>query len=268
MSELRYLTLDELLKADIRIPKELLGTWLKTHQISMCYAPSGVGKSMFAMSVALAVAGGGEYLGWKADSCSKVLIVDGEMDMYELQERSNLLINSIGSLNIEAAKKNLSFLPFQGQTDDVNWPDLANPEDHDVILKRIKKEKPKLVIFDNLSTLANVEDENSASAWRPCLELLKKIKRLGCTSIIIHHSRKGNVLTSNAYRGSQILSVLLDSIILLEEPEGGPSIGGATFRVNFQKVRGKRLNSPGFTRHPGVSVFAVFRTRWVTASHC
>src|SRR5690606_11749565 len=28
------------------------------------------------------------------------------------------------------------------------------------------------------------------------------------------------------------------------------------------------LNSPVFSRHPGVSVFAVFRTRWVTASHC
>ena len=37
----------------------------------MVYADTGVGKSLFALSAALAVAGGGEFLGWKPDERAK-----------------------------------------------------------------------------------------------------------------------------------------------------------------------------------------------------
>ncbi|MBO0333496.1 AAA family ATPase [Sneathiella sp. CAU 1612] len=240
MTDLTYQTMGELMNTDIPNPKPLLGSWLTNQQINMIYAPSGVGKSMFAMSIAIAVAGGGEYLGWKADGCSKVLIVDGEMDMSDLRDRAILLSGSIENLDLKAASSNLSFLPFQGQADNVNWPDLAEPDDHQRIINRIKNEKIDLVILDNLSTLAGVENENDASAWRPVNELLRKIKRLGCTPIMVHHSRKGNSVNSDGYRGSQILSVLLSSNIMLEAPEGAQSSGGASFKVVFQKYRGMR----------------------------
>jgi RecA-family ATPase len=59
----------------------------------MVYADTGVGKSMFALSAALAVAGGGEFLGWKPEekpdgSGWRVLYVDGEMHVTDIQERA------------------------------------------------------------------------------------------------------------------------------------------------------------------------------------
>tara|TARA_R100000005_G_scaffold22285_1_gene9573 strand:- start:14164 stop:15168 length:1005 start_codon:yes stop_codon:yes gene_type:complete len=240
MKKLKYQTMSDLLNAEIARPKPLLGSWLTNQQINMVFAPSGVGKSMFAMSIALAVAGGGEYLGWKAKGHSRVLIIDGEMDLFDLRDRVELLSGSIPDLDLDAANENLSLLAFQGQADDTHWPDLANPEDHKIILDRIKSEKIDLVILDNLSTLATVENENDAAAWRPVIELLRKIKRLECTPVMVHHSRKGQSATSDAYRGSQILSVLLNANILLEAPNDGHGVGGATFKVSFTKFRGMR----------------------------
>ncbi len=151
-----------------------------------------------------------------------------------------MLSKSIVGLDMEKAKVNLSLLPFQGQHEEAHWPDLSNKDDHDVILRRIEEEEIDLVIFDNLSTLANVRDENNASEWRGVLELFRKIKRLGCSTIIIHHSRKGNNFSGDSYRGSQVLSVLLSTMILLEGPEYGCSENGAAFKVTFQKSRAMR----------------------------
>src|SRR5690606_21079099 len=95
-------------------------------------------------------------------------------------------------------------------------------------------------IFDNLSTLANVRDENNAAEWRGVLELFRKIKRLGCSTIVIHHSRKGNNFSGDSYRGSQVLRVLLNTMIVLEGPEYGSSVEGASFKVVFQKSRAMR----------------------------
>lgn len=240
MKDLIYLTMGELLEQEIPAPKPLLGSWLTSQHICMIYAQSGVGKSLFAMSIALAVAGGGECFGWKAHSANKVLIVDGEMDMHDLQERVKMLSNSIIGLDMEKAKENLSLLPFQGQHEEADWPDLANKDHHDVILQRIEEEEIDLVIFDNLSTLANVRDENNASEWRGVLELFRKIKRLGCSTIMIHHSRKGSHFSGDSYRGSQVLSVLLSTMIMLEGSEDGSSVGGASFKVIFQKSRAMR----------------------------
>jgi DNA invertase Pin-like site-specific DNA recombinase len=61
----------------------------------------GVGKSLFALSAALAVAGGGEFLGWttaKKEGGWRVLYIDGEMHIADIQERANLLLDAVPGL--------------------------------------------------------------------------------------------------------------------------------------------------------------------------
>ena len=53
----------------------------------MIYGPRGLGKTMVGLNVAYAVASGGEYLGWKACAPRRVVYIDGEMPVIELQAR-------------------------------------------------------------------------------------------------------------------------------------------------------------------------------------
>ncbi len=228
--------MEELINADIPRPIPLLGSWLTTEQINMVYAPSGVGKSMFALSLGLAVAGGGEFLGWKCDEPHKVLIVDGEMGVFDLQERVKLLSSTISGIDLTSANQNLSFLAFQDQSTSTDWPVLSNDEDHEVILDRIRKEGIKLVIFDNLSTLAQVDNENDASSWNDTLHLMRMISRTGCAVLMVHHTRKGNTKGDASFRGSQVLSVLLSCSIRLLPVEGA----GTSFTLEFDKFRNKK----------------------------
>lgn len=71
----------------------MLRPWLREHESCLLYSDAGVGKSLFALSAALAVAGNGSFLGWKPDAKAdgndwRVLYADGEMHMGDIQERA------------------------------------------------------------------------------------------------------------------------------------------------------------------------------------
>ncbi len=67
-SKLKMPTLAQLLASKFNERQYLLFPWLREQESCMIYAESGLGKSMFALSAALAVAGGGEFLGWKPEA--------------------------------------------------------------------------------------------------------------------------------------------------------------------------------------------------------
>jgi KaiC/GvpD/RAD55 family RecA-like ATPase len=199
----------------------------------MVYSASGVGKSFFTLSVALAVAGGGEFLGWKADRPRRVLIVDGEMDLRDLKSRVVQLLASIGG-DAQSIARNLTIIAQQGQSLTTEFPDLATDEGQDTLLEIIEEEEPALVILDNFSTLVEVEDENAAASFNPIMRFMRRLKQDGKSVILVHHSRKDD----KSWRGSQKMSVVFNSIIHLLKPESRPSVGPAEFAVVFEKFRG------------------------------
>jgi hypothetical protein len=119
-NKIKIPSLGELLDSKFRYRKFLLSPWLREHESCMVYADTGVGKSMFALSAALAVAGGGEFLGWKPDQKAtgapwKVLYVDGEMHIGDIQERARLLLNAVPNIDRDRARANLRFIARQHQ---------------------------------------------------------------------------------------------------------------------------------------------------------
>jgi hypothetical protein len=93
----------------------------------MGYVASGVGKSLFAMSAAIAIAGGGEFFGWKPDQRAngkpwKVFYVDGEMHIADLQERGETLIAACPGVDEAAANANLRLFARQDQKDGSLFP--------------------------------------------------------------------------------------------------------------------------------------------------
>src|SRR5262245_17572714 len=63
------------------------GIFLPEKSLSMLYAPRGIGKTLLALSIGLAVASGSDLLRWSAPSRRRVLYVDGEMTVSDLRQR-------------------------------------------------------------------------------------------------------------------------------------------------------------------------------------
>jgi putative DNA primase/helicase len=87
------LGLSEFLALEIPSRAKLLDPILPEKGLAMLYAPRGVGKSWLGLSIGLAVASGGSLLRWKASEPRRVLLVDGEMLLADLQGRLALISN-------------------------------------------------------------------------------------------------------------------------------------------------------------------------------
>jgi hypothetical protein len=256
--KLRMPTLDQLLEARFKQRKYLLAPWLREEENCMVYAATGVGKSLFAMSAALAVAGGGDFLGWQPDAKPdggswRVLYVDGEMHIADVQERARQLRAGIPKLDKSAVDKNLRFLVRQHQDAGVQFPSITEQAGQSFVLDRVKKGDVDLVVLDNFSTLGEVDDENAASSFNAIQQFLLQLKVQEVATMLVHHTGKAE----DNFRGSSKLAATFETIIQLERPQaqrrkynaGEPRSvqaehGEAQFRVRWDKVRAGSKTSP------------------------
>jgi hypothetical protein len=247
-SRLKMPTLEELLASTFRHRRHLLHPWLREQESCMVYADTGVGKSMFALSAALAVAGGGEFLGWKSGekpdgSGWRVLYVDGEMHVTDIQERAKMLLDGAEGIDRDRAMQNLQLLARQHQDPEATFPSITEPAGTQFFLGRIAARKLDLVVLDNFSTLGEVEDENAASSFNAIQQFLLQLKVQGVATILVHHAKKNSgdnrkgERTGNNFRGSSKLAATFETIIELERVRPQAAYEGAAFRVRWEKVR-------------------------------
>jgi hypothetical protein len=238
LSTLKIPTLNQLLASTFKDRQHLLFPWLREQESCMVYAASGVGKSMFALSAALAIAGGGSFLGWKPDERKagngwRVLFVDGEMHIGDIQERVRLLLDAVPGLNRELVGENVSFLARQHQEPLAQFPSITEQDGMTFMGERVRKGPFDLVILDNFSTLGEVEDENAASSFNAIQQFLLNLKVQGVATMLVHHANK----TGEDFRGSSKLAATFETIILLERLKEETEHGVAQFRVRWDKVR-------------------------------
>ncbi len=232
---LRTMTLAQLLAHDFPPREDLVAPWLRQGESAMLWAPPGLGKTMLALTLALAVAGGGTVLGWTSPKPRPVLYLDGEMHAQDLRDRLAMLTGTVEGLDAAAAGRNLTILSRQGQKADVRFPDLTKEADQGEVLKQAASTNADLVILDNFSTLAEVADENEAAAMSPVLTFLLRMKQAGRAAILVHHSDK----TGSNYRGSSKLATTFEVIIGLSRLDGRAAGEGAGFELKWGKYRGK-----------------------------
>lgn len=217
----------------------LLTPWLREHESALIWAAAGVGKTMLTLSLALAVAGGGSVLGWEARTPRRVLIIDGEMPEDDLRDRLVALAGTVEGLDRQAARENLEVLARHGQHPDTDFPDFGDADKHDAILGMIRSKNPALVVLDNLSTLATLEDENSAAATQLVVRFLARLKQSRIAAIVVHHAAKGGT----NYRGSTMLATTFEAIIGLSRDKGRDLVetsGTSAFDLKWDKFRGRR----------------------------
>jgi hypothetical protein len=223
---LKILDGEQLLRAEFPPRSLMLAPWLPDQGLAMIYAPRGVGKTWIALSIAHAIAGGSEFLCWRAPRPRRVLYIDGEMPAATLQERYGAVV--VASLT-DAPRENFRLLAADFQPDGL--PDLADAETQRFYEAAIAE--AELVIVDNLSTVAPGLRENEADSFGP-IQTWMLAQRAGRRSVlVIHHAGK-----SGGQRGTSRKEDTLDTVISLSRPPGYAENEGARFEIRFTKARG------------------------------
>ncbi len=219
-------------------PREFaIDPWLRTGESALIWAATGVGKTWLTLSLAVAMAGGGRVWQWSAPKPRKVLIIDGEMNTQDLQERIRQLAETgaVDRLDRQALGENLRIMPRQFQNPRAKFYDITDPTDQGYILDTMEKFECDVIIIDNLTTCADgLEDENDAVSFKSVMAFLLMMKQAGKTAIVVHHANKAGTDS----RGSSALDATFEVKLGLQKPKVEKP-GTASFITQFGKFRGR-----------------------------
>lgn len=221
------LDIDELLTREFPPMEPLLAPWLCKQHLSMVYAWRGVGKTHFALGVAYAVAGGGQFLKWKADKPRHVVYIDGEMAGGSIKARLAAIVESTPDEHVPPEGY---FRIITPDAQHLPLPDLASLEGQEALWPCITD--AELIVVDNLSCLMRAGAENEGESWLPVAEWALQMRKLGKAVLFVHHAGK-----AGQQRGSSRREDLMDVVIKLEHAKDYEAEKGAAFLVQFEKAR-------------------------------
>lgn len=216
----------ELCKAKIPERKMIL-PWLPEGGLAMIYAPRGLGKTFFGISLAVTVASGDRFLRWDVQAPRGVLYVDGEMRLQEYRERLVQFVKKEPQCPLRTLSHETFYQSFERDLSITCGQIQAAMLDLLDVDTRIK-----LVVIDNLSVLAHLP-EDKGDYWRAeFLPFLISLRRRGVAVLLIHHAGK-----NGDQRGASAREDALDAVIKLSKVDDEKS-DGARFQVQFAKSRG------------------------------
>ncbi len=224
---LKAVTIEELLQNKFPERESMLHPIIQTQSLNMVHAWRGCGKTHFGLGIAYAIASGGRFLKWKAETPRSVLYIDGEMPGNSLQDR----LSAIVAANNENPPPGF----FQVLTPDLQepgaMPDLSTP-DGQAAIDALITEETALIVVDNLSCLCRGGKENDSESWIPVQGWALRHRAAGRSILFVHHSGKGG-----EQRGTSKREDVLDLVLKLKRPTDYEPSQGARFEVIFEKAR-------------------------------
>jgi putative DNA primase/helicase len=187
-------------------PKEyLIEPWLPKAGLAMIWAARGVGKTWFALELALCLAEGDDFLAYSVRRPEIVLYIDGEMPLVDTKDRLNQL-RATQPDNLHFLSSELLYV----NDTPLNINDEADQRRILVAVEEMSREeiRPSLIVLDNLSSLASGLDENDNSALDRILKFLLQLRHAGITFLLVHHANK-----TGDQRGASRREDLLDTSI-------------------------------------------------------
>jgi len=205
----------------------MLGPWLTQPSLGMVYGWRGSGKTWFSLSVAYAVASGGDFLRWTAKAPSRVMYVDGEMGKAAIQQRQRFIFMGADK-GVENGR--LFYYTFQDNRGVI--PNLADTADWHIYNKLI--ENVHLLIIDNICCCVRpLAKQTEVEAWATVQEWAINQRGKGKSILFVHHSGK-----SGSQLGTSTREQPMDYVIALRRPANVGPEAGCVFELHFEKNRG------------------------------
>jgi len=212
-------------------PREMvIDPFLSIPSINLIYATRGLGKTWFGLTMGTSIASGLSFLAYSVPCSRRVLYIDGEMPLADIQAR----IKATGGDKLDTFEVLSSELLFN----EYHPLNINDERDRRTILRTLdflksKNRAPDVIFFDNLSSLRMGADENDNSELDPIIQFFIALRHKGYATCLIHHTGK-----NGKQRGASRLEDMMDTSIELK-PSDGPS-ETAAFRMTFSKTRGER----------------------------
>ncbi len=209
------------LDRDIPDPDFLLGELLSTTSRLFLIAPTGLGKTNFALAIATATSTGtAGFLHWRIPKARRVLYVDGEMSDRLMKKRA-----------VDAVRRNGGHgqLFILSREDFPAMPPLDTPAGQKFIDRIIDViGGVDLVVFDNIQALLTPAGEDfGVASWEKTLPWVRELTRRKIGQIWIHHTGYDE---SHGY-GTKTREWQMDTVAIMDRVER-PDIDIA-FKLDF-----------------------------------
>jgi hypothetical protein len=221
------LTLDEWLNRKLPQPDFLLGSWLSATSRVLINAPTGIGKTMFGIALAIAIAGGLGFLHWRGIRLARVLFIDGEMSRRLLLDRLADEVKRIGGIrptgmHILSHEDVIGFAPL-------------NTKEGQGFIERIIKDigGVDLIVFDNIMSLV-AGDMKEEGGWAHVLPWIRSLTRRNVGQLWLHHTGHDE---SRGY-GTKTREWQMDTVAHFEEVKRPDT--DVSFQIAFPKARERR----------------------------
>jgi len=201
------LTAEEVLGLSVPPKQFLLRGLLEEGTINIVNGARGIGKSWFVEAIANSVAAGLNFGPWVIQHTVNVMLIDGEMSLPLLKER-------LGLFGTEAKRLSKLYMYSEAYAYRIglNRANLLDPEWRSSISANVHALDVKLLIIDNLSSLAPGIDENAKMDFDPINRWLLELRFSGVTIVMTHHTGK-----SGEQRGTSAHEDHTDTALLLSK---------------------------------------------------
>lgn len=180
------LNLTEFFSQPIPDAVQLLGP-IHEADVGFLAAWRGTGKTLFNLSLSVAIARGVPFLGWKCPAPRPVLYIDGEMPFALMRAHLQTVLDSFKIYKGDFDPNNLRIVTPDVQPDGME-PDLSTKVGRqrmdDVIGNAV------FVVLDNLSALVGGDAENDSEVFEPVRRYQKSLRRRNIASLLTHHAGK------------------------------------------------------------------------------
>ncbi len=213
-ANLRVLSMDELLK--IKPEDYVLYPVMKPGFYCVIFGGSGVSKTWGALHIAVSLSQGQapfKHWEYRATAPCNVLYVAGEMRESEYGDRLRKLLAD--------QKANPHFGLIRADLD------LTTEEDQETILKAVKEQKSRVVVLDNLSTLAT--NGHTEGKFGKVLGFIRKLQAAGIIVLLVHHENR-----EGGFKGSGKIVLVADLALHLFSAGKGDKV---EFLMRAEKVR-------------------------------
>ena len=204
---------------------------------AMLFGERGRGKTLFALGLAMGLAGGVEFGGFVPPASRRVLFVDGEMTLSDMDDRIRRMMAGFPKGCQDAIEQNLRVLSWESQA--LGIPTLSEEPGREFVDKAIAEFDPALVFLDNISCLAGDIPESgpgAETAWHPLGKwgVGHRTKR---TVVWVHHAGR-----NGSARGISKREDPLNWVLKLRT--AGNQTKGAYFTLEYAKLRGRPQAAP------------------------